>query len=179
MFRDLESIINGLTPPQAPFTLGNTSFLSQETTQERQALYSQLVNSYKWIDKVLIYFAAISFPLPSIIQAILFCSYTNLVHWQQQFYLRMLWNVHISTIQQSVAVPWPHRIILHHSMLTDDLFLYFTYRIYIFIKYCRAVDNLLNTIDRGFNDMSIKVWRPFASNAIVHVRIIYLVFQYI
>lgn len=52
LYSDLESIINGLTPPQAPFTLGNTSFLLQETTQERQALYSQLVNSYKWIDKV-------------------------------------------------------------------------------------------------------------------------------
>lgn len=49
---DLESNINGLTPPPAPFTLGNTSFLSQETTQDRQGLYSQLVNSYKWIDKV-------------------------------------------------------------------------------------------------------------------------------
>lgn len=50
--RDLESSINGLTPPPAPFSLGNTSYLSQETTQDRQALYSQLVNSYKWIDKV-------------------------------------------------------------------------------------------------------------------------------
>lgn len=50
IFRELESIANGLTP--APFNLGNTSYLSQETTQERQALYSQLVNSYKWIDKV-------------------------------------------------------------------------------------------------------------------------------
>lgn len=44
--------MNGLTPPQAPFSLGNTSYLSQETTQDRQALYSQLVNSYKWIDKM-------------------------------------------------------------------------------------------------------------------------------
>lgn len=51
-FRDLESVSNGLTPPSAPFHLGNTTYLSQETTLERQALYSQLVNSYKWIDKV-------------------------------------------------------------------------------------------------------------------------------
>lgn len=49
---DLESTTNGLTPPPAPFQLGNTSFLSQETSLERQGLYSQLVNSYKWIDKV-------------------------------------------------------------------------------------------------------------------------------
>lgn len=41
-----------LNAPSAPFNLGNTSFLSQETTQEKQNLYSQLVNSYKWIDKV-------------------------------------------------------------------------------------------------------------------------------
>lgn len=50
--RDVESLINGLTPPPAPFNLGNTSYLAQETTEERQALYSQLVNSYKWVDKI-------------------------------------------------------------------------------------------------------------------------------
>lgn len=50
--RELESTTNGLTPPPTPFQLGNTSFLSQETSLERQGLYSQLVNSYKWIDKV-------------------------------------------------------------------------------------------------------------------------------
>lgn len=50
--RDLESTVNSLTTPPAPLTLGNTSFLSQELSQERQALYSQLVNSHKWIDKV-------------------------------------------------------------------------------------------------------------------------------
>lgn len=50
--RDVESSISILNAPSAPFNLGNTSFLSQETTQEKQNLYSQLVNSYKWIDKV-------------------------------------------------------------------------------------------------------------------------------
>ncbi|XP_055303854.1 mediator of RNA polymerase II transcription subunit 27 [Sitodiplosis mosellana] len=50
--RDLESTINSLSTPPAPLTLGNTSFLTQELSQDRQALYSQLVNSYKWIDKV-------------------------------------------------------------------------------------------------------------------------------
>lgn len=51
-FREVESSINVLQPLQAPLNLGNTSFLSQETTQDRQELYSQLVNSYKWIDRV-------------------------------------------------------------------------------------------------------------------------------
>lgn len=41
-----------MQPPNGPFNLGNTAYLSQETTLERQAMYSQLVNSYKWIDKV-------------------------------------------------------------------------------------------------------------------------------
>lgn len=38
--------------PPTPFYLGNSTYLAQETTQDRQALYPQLVNSYKWIDKV-------------------------------------------------------------------------------------------------------------------------------
>ncbi|CAD7093483.1 unnamed protein product [Hermetia illucens] len=50
--REVESVINGLTPPPAPFNLGHTAALAQETTDERQALYSQLVNSYKWVDKI-------------------------------------------------------------------------------------------------------------------------------
>lgn len=44
--------MGNLTPPPGPFNLGNTAYLGQETTQERQALYGQLVNSYKWTDKV-------------------------------------------------------------------------------------------------------------------------------
>lgn len=50
--RDVENIVSNLTPPPSAFNLGNTTYLSQETTQERQALYGQLVNSYKWTDKV-------------------------------------------------------------------------------------------------------------------------------
>lgn len=50
--RDVENIVSNLTPPPGAFNLGNTTYLSQETTQERQALYGQLVNSYKWTDKV-------------------------------------------------------------------------------------------------------------------------------
>ncbi|XP_011879733.1 PREDICTED: mediator of RNA polymerase II transcription subunit 27 [Vollenhovia emeryi] len=50
--RDVEQAINSLTPPLGPFNLANTTYLNQETTQERQALYSTVVNSYKWTDKV-------------------------------------------------------------------------------------------------------------------------------
>lgn len=51
-YRDVEQAVNSLSPPPGPFNLWNTAYLSQESTQDRQALYSQLVNSYKWTDKV-------------------------------------------------------------------------------------------------------------------------------
>ncbi|CAH1967903.1 unnamed protein product [Acanthoscelides obtectus] len=50
--RDVENAVASLTPPPGAFSLGNTTYLAQETTQERQALYGQLVNSYKWTDKI-------------------------------------------------------------------------------------------------------------------------------
>ncbi|KAK9508726.1 hypothetical protein O3M35_006216 [Rhynocoris fuscipes] len=50
--RDVEQAVGNLVQPAGPFTLGNTSFLSQECTLDRQALYSQLVLSYKWTDKI-------------------------------------------------------------------------------------------------------------------------------
>ncbi|XP_043288946.1 mediator of RNA polymerase II transcription subunit 27 isoform X2 [Venturia canescens] len=50
--RDVEQAVNSLNPPPGPFNLASTSYLSQETTQDRQALYGSLVNSYKWTDKV-------------------------------------------------------------------------------------------------------------------------------
>ncbi|KAE8750853.1 hypothetical protein FOCC_FOCC002281 [Frankliniella occidentalis] len=50
--RDVEQSINNLQPPHNPFNLGNSGFLSHEYAQDRQALYSQLVQSYKWTDKV-------------------------------------------------------------------------------------------------------------------------------
>ena len=43
--------MNSLSPAPGPFNLGNTAYLGQETTQDRQALYSTLVNVYKWTDK--------------------------------------------------------------------------------------------------------------------------------
>lgn len=51
-YSNVENAVANLTPPPGPFNLGNTTYLSQETTQDRQALYGQLVNSYKWTDKV-------------------------------------------------------------------------------------------------------------------------------
>ncbi|XP_074027827.1 mediator of RNA polymerase II transcription subunit 27 isoform X2 [Leptinotarsa decemlineata] len=50
--RDVDNSVANLTPPPGAFSLGNTAFLSQETTQERQALYGQLVNSHRWTDKI-------------------------------------------------------------------------------------------------------------------------------
>lgn len=52
MFRDVEQAVSSLNPPPGPFNLASTAYLSQETTQERQALYGTLVNSYKWTDKI-------------------------------------------------------------------------------------------------------------------------------
>ncbi|OXU23842.1 hypothetical protein TSAR_011449 [Trichomalopsis sarcophagae] len=49
--RDVEQAVNSLNPPPGPFNLGNTAYLAQETTQDRQALYGTLVNVYKWTDK--------------------------------------------------------------------------------------------------------------------------------
>ncbi|KAK7868308.1 hypothetical protein R5R35_013893 [Gryllus longicercus] len=50
--RELDQAVNSLTPPPGPFNLGNSTYLTQECTLERQALYADLVKSYKWTDKV-------------------------------------------------------------------------------------------------------------------------------
>lgn len=51
--RDVETTVASLTPPPPGFfSLGNSAYLNQECTQERQALYGQLVLSYKWTDKI-------------------------------------------------------------------------------------------------------------------------------
>lgn len=52
IFRDTETTVNSLIVPGGAFTLSNTALLSHETLAERQALYPQLVHSYKWHDKV-------------------------------------------------------------------------------------------------------------------------------
>lgn len=51
-YRELEATINGLPAPPGPLALGHATHLSQEVTHERQALYVELINSHKWIDKV-------------------------------------------------------------------------------------------------------------------------------
>ncbi|BES98608.1 U1 small nuclear ribonucleoprotein C [Nesidiocoris tenuis] len=49
---DVEQAVANLPQPTGPFALGNSGLLSQECSQERQAMYSQLVRSYKWTDKI-------------------------------------------------------------------------------------------------------------------------------
>ncbi|XP_023021143.1 mediator of RNA polymerase II transcription subunit 27 [Leptinotarsa decemlineata] len=49
---DVDSSVANITPPPGALSLGNTAFLSQETTQKRQALYGQLVDSHSWTDKI-------------------------------------------------------------------------------------------------------------------------------
>lgn len=57
-------------------------------------------------------------------------------------------------------------LLMHLRQLSIEYSVFFVYFVFV----CdRAVDGILNTIDRALPDMSIKVWRPFASNAIVHV----------
>ncbi|XP_068157316.1 mediator of RNA polymerase II transcription subunit 27 [Drosophila tropicalis] len=50
--REVEQLINALQVPQTAYSLGNTAYLALETSQDRHTLYPQLVNSYRWIDKV-------------------------------------------------------------------------------------------------------------------------------
>ncbi|XP_063706642.1 mediator of RNA polymerase II transcription subunit 27 [Culicoides brevitarsis] len=53
--KDTETTINNLIVPGGAFTLSNTSILSHETHPEKQALYPQLLHSYKWNDKLATY----------------------------------------------------------------------------------------------------------------------------
>uniref|UniRef100_A0A336LCX8 CSON000371 protein n=1 Tax=Culicoides sonorensis TaxID=179676 RepID=A0A336LCX8_CULSO len=50
--KDTETCVNNLIVPGGGFTLSNTAFLSHETHAEKQALYPQLVHSYKWHDRL-------------------------------------------------------------------------------------------------------------------------------
>lgn len=52
IFRDLEQVVGSLSSPPGAMLLYNTSFLTQESTSDRQALYTPLVSSHKWLDKV-------------------------------------------------------------------------------------------------------------------------------
>ncbi|XP_022162107.1 mediator of RNA polymerase II transcription subunit 27-like [Myzus persicae] len=50
--RDLEEVVGSLSNPPGAMSLHNTSFLSQESTPDRQALYAPLLSSHKWLDNV-------------------------------------------------------------------------------------------------------------------------------
>lgn len=118
--RDVESTIGTLQTPQGPLTLGNTSFLSQETTLDRQNLYPLLVNSYKWIDKI----HAHSHLASAVLNGnMLKRSYNN------------------SSKRRRRTPNFPPA----------------------------AVDQCLSQYDRTSPDVQVKIWRPFASNAVLHV----------
>lgn len=125
--RDVEQSIGGLTAPPGPFNLGNTTFLTQEITQDRQALYTQLVNSYKWTDKIHEY-----------------C-------WLAQTLLSQN-SLKRSYINSSSAKRRRTQTSSHNVPPQN-------------------VDNVINTIDRLFNDMKITVSRPFATNAVVQISL--------
>ncbi|XP_043679306.1 mediator of RNA polymerase II transcription subunit 27 isoform X1 [Vespula pensylvanica] len=125
--RDVEQAVNSLNPPPGPFNLASTTYLSQETTQERQALYSSLVNSYKWTDKVHEYSNAAQTLLN---QNSLKRSYTNTSRAKR------------GRVQTS-----------NHNVPPQQ------------------VDSMIATFDRLFNDMTVSVSRPFASNAVLHVTL--------
>ncbi|XP_059611407.1 mediator of RNA polymerase II transcription subunit 27 [Phlebotomus argentipes] len=124
--RDVEAAINVLTPPAGPFNLGNSSFLSQETTQDRQALYSQLVNSYKWIDKIR--------------------EHSNLA-------ANLLSHNALKRSYSTNSTKRRRPLTSSHNVLPQQ------------------VDQALTAIDRNFNDMTLKIWRPFATNVILHISL--------
>lgn len=52
-YRELEQTVMGLSHPAGPFNLGNTIYVNQEVAPDRVPLYTQLVDSYKWMEKVI------------------------------------------------------------------------------------------------------------------------------
>ncbi|CAL8113523.1 unnamed protein product [Orchesella dallaii] len=51
-FTELEQAVLSLSHPAGPFNLGNTLYVNQEVAPDRVPLYTQLVDSYKWMEKV-------------------------------------------------------------------------------------------------------------------------------
>ncbi|XP_077295794.1 mediator complex subunit 27 [Arctopsyche grandis] len=125
--REVEACSNALQPPPGPFSLGNAALLSQEISVERQALYVQLVNSYRWTDKVHEY-SGVAQSLLS--QNSLKRSYVTSSSAKRR-------RTHTSS----------------HNVSPQN------------------VDNVINAIDRTFNDMKITVSRPFATNAVVQISL--------
>ena len=49
---ELDKFLQSVSPPVGPFSLGNTSLINQEVSPDKIPLYCQLVDSYKWLEKV-------------------------------------------------------------------------------------------------------------------------------
>lgn len=125
--RDVENSVSNLTPPPGAFNLGNTAYLSQETTQEKQQLYGQLVNSYKWTDKVREYSALAGNILAS--------------------------NSFNKTYKTYSASKRRKNLTSSHNVTPE------------------VIENLIMSIDRLFNDVTITTNRPFVPNPIIQVAL--------
>lgn len=125
--RDVENSVANLTPPPGAFSLGNTTYLSQETTLERQQLYGQLVNSYKWTDKIREYSALAG----NILAANSF----------NKTYKTLSTTKRRKTQTSNHNVP------------------------------PEVIENLITSIDRLFNDVTITTSRPFVPNPVIQVAL--------
>ncbi len=121
-FKDVESSINTLNVPSGPFNLGNAALLNYETNMERQNMYNELINGYKWYEKTHQYSAIASTMLQ---HNSLKRSYYSASNKRR----RMLSNAH--------TVP------------------------------PKVVDQIISTFN--VNNMTLKIYRPFATNAFLHV----------
>jgi len=50
--KEMDSAVTGLSQPVGPFNLGNSTWICQDVDSNRLPLYTQLVDSYKWMEKV-------------------------------------------------------------------------------------------------------------------------------
>lgn len=121
-YKDVDLSINTLNVPSGPFNLGNTALLNYETDVDRQNMYTELINGYKWYEKTHQYSAIASTMLQ---HNSLKRSYYSASNKRR----RMLSNAH--------TVP------------------------------PKVVDQIISTFN--VNNMTLKIYRPFASNAFLHV----------
>lgn len=121
-YKDVDLSINTLNVPSGPFNLGNTALLNYETDVDRQNMYIELINGYKWYEKTHQYSAIASTMLQ---HNSLKRSYYSASNKRR----RMLSNAH--------TVP------------------------------PKVVDQIISTFN--VNNMTLKIYRPFASNAFLHV----------
>ncbi|CAG9763067.1 unnamed protein product [Ceutorhynchus assimilis] len=125
--RDVEGSVASLTPPPSAFNLGNSTYLSQETTQERQQLYGQLVNSYKWTDKIREYSALAGNILAS--------------------------NSFNKTYKTLSTTKRRKTQTSNHNVAPE------------------VIENLIISIDRLFNDVTITPNRPLVPNPVIQVSL--------